>query len=42
MKDRIREMYKKKTMTPEDAVKDIAGLPLHDGAQRYYQEIGVL
>ena len=29
-------------LTPEEAVKDIADLPLHPGAQRYYQEIGVL
>lgn len=29
-------------LTPEDAVKDIANLPLHDGAARYYTEIGVL
>lgn len=29
-------------LTPQEAVKDIAGLPLHPGAERYYQEIGVL
>lgn len=29
-------------LTPQEAVKDIAGLPLHDGALRYYSEIGVL
>ncbi len=29
-------------LTPEEAVKDIADLPLHDGAARYYKEIGVL
>ena len=29
-------------LTPQEAVCDIAGLPLHDGAQRYYSEIGVL
>ena len=29
-------------LTPQEAVRDIAGLPLHDGAQRYYSEIGVL
>ncbi|MGF6905735.1 TAXI family TRAP transporter solute-binding subunit [Fusobacterium sp. PH5-44] len=26
----------------EDAIKDIADLPLHDGATKYYREIGVL
>ncbi|WP_409969538.1 TAXI family TRAP transporter solute-binding subunit [Bengtsoniella intestinalis] len=26
----------------EDAVTDLAGVPLHDGAIRYYQEIGVM
>ena len=31
-----------KGLTPQEAVKDIAELPLHPGAQRYYQEIGVL
>lgn len=31
-----------KGLTPEEAVKDIAGLPLHPGAEKYYQEIGVL
>ena len=29
-------------LTPEEAVRDIAGLPLHEGAMRYYREIGVL
>ena len=29
-------------LTPQEAVRDIAGLPLHEGAQRYYMEIGVL
>lgn len=29
-------------LTPEEAVKDIADLPLHPGAQKYYTEIGVL
>lgn len=29
-------------LTAEDAVKDIADLPLHDGAARYYTEAGVL
>ena len=29
-------------LTPEEAVKDIAELPLHEGAARYYEEIGVL
>nr|MBO6295711.1 hypothetical protein [Schwartzia sp. (in: firmicutes)] len=27
---------------PEDAVKDIANLPLHPGAEKYYKEIGVI
>ena len=31
-----------KGLTPQDAVKDIANLPLHPGAARYYKEIGVL
>ena len=31
-----------RNLTAEDAVRDIAGLPIHDGAQRYYKEIGVL
>ena len=31
-----------KGLKPEDAVKDIANLPLHAGAERYYKEIGVL
>ena len=31
-----------KGLTPEEAVKDIANLPLHPGAERYYQEIDVL
>lgn len=31
-----------KGLTPEEAVKDIANLPLHAGAEQYYQEIGVL
>jgi len=29
-------------LTPGEAVRDIAGLPIHDGAARYYSEIGVL
>jgi len=29
-------------LTAEEAVRDIAGLPLHEGARRYYTEIGVL
>ena len=29
-------------LSAEEAVRDIAGLPLHDGAKRYYSEIGVL
>ena len=31
-----------KGLTPEEAVKDIADLPLHPGAERYYKEINVL
>ena len=31
-----------KGLTPEEAVKDIADLPLHPGAEKYYKEIGVL
>ncbi|MBQ4500855.1 MAG: TAXI family TRAP transporter solute-binding subunit, partial [Spirochaetales bacterium] len=31
-----------RNLTAENAVRDIAGLPLHDGAQRYYKEIGVI
>lgn len=29
-------------LTAKAAVEDIAGLPLHDGAARYYKEIGVI
>lgn len=29
-------------LTAENAVKDIAGVPLHPGAEKYYKEIGVL
>lgn len=31
-----------KGLTAEAAVKDIADLPLHEGAERYYSEIGLL
>lgn len=31
-----------KGLTVEDAVTDIAGLPIHEGAERYYKEVGVL
>jgi len=31
-----------KGLKPENAVKDIANLPLHPGAAKYYKEIGVL
>lgn len=31
-----------KGLTPEKAVVDIAGLPLHDGAAKYYKEIGII
>lgn len=29
-------------LTIEETVKDLAGLPIHDGAARYYKEVGVL
>ena len=29
-------------LTAEEAVRDIAGLPLHDGAAKYYEEVGAL
>ena len=31
-----------KSLSVENAVKDLAGLPLHDGAKKYYEEVGVL
>lgn len=31
-----------KGLTPEAAVVDIAGLPLHDGAAKYYKEKGII
>ncbi len=31
-----------KGLTAENAVKDIAGLPLHDGAAKYYKEAGII
>ena len=31
-----------KGLTAEEAVKDIANLPLHDGAAKYYKEVGAL
>ena len=31
-----------KKVNPKDAVKDLAGLPIHEGAARYYREIGLL
>lgn len=31
-----------KGLKPADAVKDIANIPLHKGAEKYYKEIGVL
>ena len=31
-----------KAIKIEDAISDLAGLPLHDGAIRYYKEVGVL
>ena len=32
----------RKGLTAAAAVQDIADLPLHPGAQRYYEEIGVI
>ncbi len=29
-------------VTVEDAVTDLAGLPLHEGAERYYKELGLI
>ncbi|MCR5723986.1 MAG: TAXI family TRAP transporter solute-binding subunit [Treponema sp.] len=41
--DELGEAQKNlKGLSVEDAVKDIAGLPLHAGAERYYKEIGIL
>ncbi len=31
-----------KQMKLEEAVTDLAGIPLHDGAKKYYEEQGVL
>ena len=31
-----------KTVTPDMAVKDLAGIPLHPGAEKYYKEAGLL
>ncbi|MBQ4418067.1 MAG: C4-dicarboxylate ABC transporter substrate-binding protein, partial [Synergistaceae bacterium] len=31
-----------KGLKASEAVKDIAGLPLHSGAAKYYKEVGVL
>ena len=31
-----------KGLKPAEAVKDIAKIPLHPGAEKYYKEIGVL
>lgn len=31
-----------KTVTPDMAVKDLAGIPLHPGAEKYYREAGLL
>ena len=31
-----------KGLTPGNAIKDIAGVPLHPGAEKYYKEIGVI
>jgi TRAP-type uncharacterized transport system substrate-binding protein len=29
-------------VTPDMAVKDLSGLPLHPGAERFYRELGLL
>ena len=31
-----------KTVTPDMAVSDLAGIPLHPGAEKYYREVGLL
>lgn len=31
-----------KTVTPDMAVKDLSGIPLHPGAEKYYREAGLL
>ena len=31
-----------KVVTPDMAVKDLSGLPLHPGAEQYYKEVGLL
>ncbi|CAK7057680.1 MAG: hypothetical protein DELT_01308 [Desulfovibrio sp.] len=31
-----------KTVTPDMAVKDLSGIPLHPGAEKYYREAGIL
>jgi TRAP-type uncharacterized transport system substrate-binding protein len=31
-----------KQVDPKETVKDLAGLPIHEGAARYYKEIGLL
>ncbi|MFA6688881.1 MAG: TAXI family TRAP transporter solute-binding subunit [Sphaerochaetaceae bacterium] len=31
-----------KQVDPKEAVKDLAGLPIHEGAARYYREVGLL
>ena len=31
-----------KKADPKEAVKDIAGVAVHDGAARYYREIGLM
>lgn len=31
-----------KKVNPKEAVQDLAGLPIHEGAARYYREIGLL
>lgn len=41
--DKLGEAQKNlKGLKAEDAVKDIAGLKIHDGAARYYKEAGIL
>ncbi len=41
--DEVRKAHAvMKTVTPDMAVKDLSGLPLHPGAEKYYREVGLL
>ena len=42
IEDLGRSQKNLKGLQPADAVKDIANVPLHPGAAKYYKEIGVL